>query len=141
VGYLKKPDLADVDAEGWFETGDLATMDGDGYIRITGRTKDVIIRGGENIPVVEVEELLYQHPHVSAAAIVGMPDERLGERACCFLILSAGATLTFGEMVGYLLSKGLSKTYLPERLEIVSEMPRTASGKIQKFHLRETLQR
>ena len=116
-------------------------MDGDGYIRITGRTKDVIIRGGENIPVVEVEELLYQHPHVSAAAIVGMPDERLGERACCFLILSAGATLTFGEMVGYLLSKGLSKTYLPERLEIVSEMPRTASGKIQKFHLRETLQR
>jgi cyclohexanecarboxylate-CoA ligase len=141
VGYLKKPDLADVDAEGWFETGDLATMDGDGYIRITGRTKDVIIRGGENIPVVEVEELLYQHPDVSAAAIVGMPDERLGERACCFLILSAGATLTFDEMVGYLLSKGLTKTYLPERLEVVSEMPRTASGKIQKFHLRETLQR
>jgi cyclohexanecarboxylate-CoA ligase len=141
VGYLKKPDLADVDAEGWFETGDLATMDGDGYIRITGRTKDVIIRGGENIPVVEVEELLYQHPDVSAAAIVGMPDVRLGERACCFLILSAGATLTFDEMVGYLLSKGLTKTYLPERLEIVSEMPRTASGKIQKFHLRETLQR
>ena len=141
VGYLKKPDLAGFDVEGWFETGDLATMDADGYIRITGRTKDVIIRGGENIPVVEVEELLYQHPHVSAAAIVGMPDERLGERACCFLILSAGMTLTFEEMVEYLLSKGLSKTYLPERLEIVSEMPRTASGKIQKFHLRETLQR
>ena len=141
VGYLKKPDLAGFDVEGWFETGDLATMDADGYIRITGRTKDVIIRGGENIPVVEVEELLYQHPHVSAAAIVGMPDERLGERACCFLILSAGATLSFEEMIEYLLSQGLTKTYLPERLEIVSEMPRTPSGKIQKFHLRETLQR
>ena len=141
VGYLKKPDLAGFDVEGWFETGDLATMDADGYIRITGRTKDVIIRGGENIPVVEVEELLYQHPDVSAAAIVGMPDERLGERACCFLILSAGATLSFEEMIEYLLSKGLTKTYLPERLEIVSEMPRTPSGKIQKFHLRETLQR
>ena len=141
MGYLKKPDLAGFDIEGWFETGDLATMDADGYIRITGRTKDVIIRGGENIPVVEVEELLYQHPDVSAAAIVRMPDARLGERACCFLILSAGATLSFEEMIEYLLSKGLTKTYLPERLEIVSEMPRTPSGKIQKFHLRETLQR
>ena len=113
MGYLKKPDLAGFDIEGWFETGDLATMDADGYIRITGRTKDVIIRGGENIPVVEVEELLYQHPDVSAAAIVGMPDERLGERACCFLILSAGATLSFEEMIESLLSKALTKTYLP----------------------------
>ena len=139
VGYLKKPELADLDDAGWFNTGDLATMDNDGYIRITGRTKDVIIRGGENIPVVEVEELLYQHPEVQAAAIVAMPDERLGERACCFLTLASGASMTFEEMVTYLLSKGLTKTYLPERLEIVTEMPRTASGKIQKFNLRERL--
>src|SRR5690606_18989210 len=126
VGYLKRPDRYDTDAEGWFETGDLARMDADGYIRITGRAKDIIIRGGENIPVVEVEELLYRHPAIQDAAIVGMPDARLGERGCAFVTLKPGARLTFEEMIAFLEEQRMAKQYLPERLEIVEEMPRTA---------------
>ena len=122
----------------WFETGDNARMDADGYIRISGRSKDIIIRGGENIPVVEVEELLYRHPGVADCAIVAMPDERLGERACAFVTLRPDAdALTFEAMCGFLLERRLAKPYLPERLELIDAMPRTASGKIQKYRLRE----
>jgi len=137
VGYLKRPELFATDAEGWFETGDLATMDADGYIRITGRAKDVIIRGGENIPVVEVEQLLHRHPAVQDVAVVAMPDPRLGERGCAFATLKPGHALSFAEMAGFLEEHQMARTYLPERLEIIDEMPRTASGKIQKFELRE----
>jgi len=137
VGYLKRPERFDTDAEGWFETGDLAWMLDNGYIRISGRGKDVIIRGGENIPIVEVEELLYRHRAVEDAAIVAMPDERLGERGCAFVTLKPGENLTFADMVAHLNAAGMSKSYLPERLEIIDAMPRTPSGKIQKFHLRE----
>lgn len=136
VGYLKRPD-AYVEYDGWFETGDLARMDADGYIRIVGRAKDIVIRGGENIPVVEVEDLLYRHPAVEACAIVAMPDERLGERACAFVQPKPGASFTFDDMIAHLTAAEMSKTYLPEKLEIVEEFPRTASGKIQKFELRE----
>ncbi|MDO9460529.1 MAG: cyclohexanecarboxylate-CoA ligase, partial [Alphaproteobacteria bacterium] len=107
------------------------------YIRITGRAKDIIIRGGENIPVVEVEELLYRHPSIVDAAIVGIPDPRLGERGCAFVTLHTGSNLTFDAMVEYLKDAKLARNYLPERLEVISEMPRTASGKIQKFKLRD----
>ena len=96
VGYLKKPQLNSIDEDGWFDTGDLARMDGDGYIRIVGRTKDVIIRGGENIPVAEVENLIYRHPRVAECAIVAMPDERLGERGCAFVTPKADASLDLG---------------------------------------------
>ena len=137
VGYLKRPEAYDVDAGGWFDTGDLARMDADGYIRITGRAKDIIIRGGENIPVAEVEELLYRHPAVQDAAIVAMPDPRLGERACAFVTLKPGAAFDLDSLTGWLAEAGTARTYWPERLEIVPEMPRTASGKIQKFALRE----
>jgi cyclohexanecarboxylate-CoA ligase len=137
VGYLKRPDAYAVDAEGWFDTGDLARQDADGYIRITGRAKDIIIRGGENIPVAEVEDLLYRHPAVQDAAIVAMPDARLGERACAFVTLKPGARFDFDAMTAWLAQCGTSRTYWPERLEIVPELPRTASGKIQKFELRE----
>ncbi len=137
VGYLKRPQAYGLDAEGWLETGDNARMDGEGYIRITGRAKDLIIRGGENIPVVEVEELLYRHPAVADAAVVAMPDERLGERGCAFVSLRPGGQLDFAAMVDYLLQQRLIKQYLPERLEIIAEFPRTPSGKIQKFRLRE----
>ncbi len=137
VGYLKHPEAYGMDPDGWFETGDKARLDADGYIRITGRTKDIIIRGGENIPVVEVEELLYRHPSVQDAAIVAMPDERLGERGCAFIVLREGAELTFEEMVGYLSEAKLARNYLPERMELLGDMPRTPSGKIQKFKLRE----
>ena len=137
VGYLKKPDLYQTDAEGWFETGDVARMDEDGYIRICGRIKDIIIRGGENIPVVEVESLLYRHPAVLAVAIVAVPDARLGERALAYVTVKLGAELTFEEMSAFLAKEKLAKNYFPEKLVTIEEMPRTASGKIQKFHLRE----
>ena len=137
VGYLKRPDLFDTDADGWFDTGDLATMDRDGYIRIVGRSKDVIIRGGENIPVVEVEDLLYKHPAIQDVAIVAMPHARLGECACAFAVLGEGCRLALEDLVEFLKTHRIATQYLPERLEIIAEMPRTASGKIQKFHLRQ----
>ena len=137
VGYLKRPDLNATDAEGWFETGDLARMDGDGYIRISGRAKDIIIRGGENVPVVEIENLLYRHPAVETVAIVGYPDARLGERACAFVTLRAGAALTLADVTAYLAAQNVARPYHPERLEVLADMPRTPSGKVQKFVLRE----
>jgi cyclohexanecarboxylate-CoA ligase len=140
VGYLKRPEAYGVDPDGWFDTGDLARMDEGGYIRITGRAKDIIIRGGENIPVADVEELLYRHPAVQDAAIVAMPDARLGERACAFVTLKPGAAFDFDTLTDWLRHSGLARTYWPERLELVSELPRTASGKIQKFALRERAQ-
>ena len=136
VGYLKRPDAYE-EYDGWFETGDLARMDADGYIRIMGRAKDIIIRGGENVPVVEVEDLIYRHPAVEAVAVVAMPDERLGERGCAFVQTKPGASFTFDNMVQHMVNFGMSKTYLPEKLELVEKFPRTASGKIQKFELRK----
>jgi cyclohexanecarboxylate-CoA ligase len=140
-GYLKRPQLNNVDAEGWFDTGDMARMDEQGYIRICGRYKDIIIRGAENIPVVEVESLLHKHPAVATVAIVGYPDERLGERACAFVTLTPGAEFDFDEMVRFLDEQKLAKQYFPERLEIRDALPATASGKIQKFALREMLRK
>ena len=138
VGYLKRPELYGVDQEGWFSTGDLARMDKDGYIRITGRTKDVVIRGGENIPVVEVENLLYKYPGIVDVALVGCPDERLGERVCAYVTLDEKATdLSLDDVKNYLIEEKLSKSYLPEYLEVIEAMPRTASGKIQKFIMKE----
>jgi cyclohexanecarboxylate-CoA ligase len=137
VGYLKRPELNPNDPEGWFDTGDLARMDADGYIRIAGRSKDIIIRGGENIPVVEVEGLLFRHPAVAEVAIVGIPDARLGERACAFVRLREGASLSLAEVTAYLEGQRMARQYMPERLEILAELPRTPSGKIQKFKLRE----
>lgn len=136
-GYLKRPELNDTDEEDWFDSGDLARLDDRGYIRITGRSKDVIIRGGENIPVVEIESLLYRHPAVELVAIVAYPDERLGERACAVIVPKAGQTLELPDIVDYLKSKNVAIQYVPERLVLLDEMPATPSGKIQKFKLRE----
>jgi cyclohexanecarboxylate-CoA ligase len=137
VGYLKRPEAFDTDEDGWFGTGDIASMDESGYIRITSRAKDIIIRGGENVPVVEVEELLYRHGAVRDAAIVAMPDPRMGERGCLFITLRPGESLDFESMQRHLEEAQLAKPYWPERLEVIDEMPRTPSGKIQKFKLRE----
>jgi acyl-CoA synthetase (AMP-forming)/AMP-acid ligase II len=123
----------------WFDTGDLATIDADGYLSISGRTKDVIIRGGENIPVVYVENVLYEHPGIAEVAVVGLPDPRLQERACACVVPAAGQELTFVGMRDFLAEKGVARQYWPERLEILPELPRTASGKIQKFRLREEI--
>ncbi|MCH2548625.1 MAG: AMP-binding protein [Alphaproteobacteria bacterium] len=137
VGYFKRPEAFDSDKDGWFETGDLAQKDNDGYIRISGRNKDVIIRGGENIPVVEIEGMIYKHPDVVDVAIVAMPDDRLGERCCAFLVLKPTRSLNLKKIIEFLLNQKISKNYLPERVEFLDEMPRTPSGKIQKFKLRE----
>jgi cyclohexanecarboxylate-CoA ligase len=137
TGYYKKPELKTFDAEGWFDSGDLAYMDSEGYIRISGRVKDVLIRGGENVPVVEIENLLYKHPSVAAVAVVGFPDARLGERGCAFIVPKQGSTIDLAAMQGYLAECKMAKQFWPERVELVSDLPRTASGKIQKFKLRE----
>jgi cyclohexanecarboxylate-CoA ligase len=138
-GYLGRPDLtAEVlTQDGWYRTGDLARVDADGYLRITGRVKDVVNRGGEKVPVAEIEQLLYQHPAVRDIAIVAMPDPRLGERACAFVVLEPGAELEFSTMQEYLDAARVAKTYWPERLESVDSLPRTPSGKIQKYVLRD----
>ncbi|WP_374408590.1 cyclohexanecarboxylate-CoA ligase [Hydrogenophaga sp.] len=138
-GYLKRPQWNGTDAEGWFDTGDLARMDAQGYIRITGRSKDVIIRGGENIPVVEVEALLYRHPAVAMAAVVAYPDERLGERACAMVVPKPGQNVDLPSIVEFMKSQKVANQYIPERLEVLDAMPATPSGKIQKFKLRELL--
>ena len=137
VGYLKRPALYAVDGDGWFDTGDIARMDEEGYIRICGRKKDIVIRGGENIPVVEVESALYRMPEIADVAIVAMPDPRLVERACAFATLRSGAAVTLDRIRAHLAAEGVAKHFWPERLEILAEMPRTATGKIQKFVLRE----
>ena len=138
-GYLKRPQWNSTDADGWFDSGDLARVDARGYIRISGRSKDVIIRGGENIPVVEVEALLYRHPAVAHAAIVAYPDDRLGERACAVVVPKAGQQIDFAGMVEFLKAQKLALQYVPERLIVRESMPSTPSGKIQKFKLREML--
>lgn len=140
-GYLKRPHLNGMDDNGWFDTGDRGRVDEKGYLRICGRSKDIIIRGAENIPVVEVEAELYKHPAVATVAVVAEPDERLGERACAFIIPKPGQSLTFDEMKAFLQERGLTKQYWPERLELRDSLPMTASGKIQKFALREELRR
>lgn len=136
-GYYKRPDLETFDGEGWFDSGDLAYMDTDGYIRISGRVKDILIRGGENVPVAEIENLLYKHPSVAAVAVVGYPDARLGERGCAFIVLRPGTTIDLAGVQDYLREARMAKQFWPERVEAVAELPRTASGKIQKFRLKE----
>lgn len=139
-GYLKRPHLNGTDEQGWFDTGDLARMDAHGYIRISGRSKDVIIRGGENIPVFEVESLLYKHPAVLQVAVVAYPDERLGERACAVVVPKPGQSIDLPEIVRFLKAEQVAVQYAPEKLLVLDAMPATPSGKIQKFKLREIVQ-
>ncbi|MGD9773308.1 cyclohexanecarboxylate-CoA ligase [Diaphorobacter sp.] len=138
-GYLHRAHLNGTDADDWFDTGDLAYIDERGYLRITGRSKDVIIRGGENIPVVEIESLLYRHPAVALAAIVAIPDERLGERACAVVVPKPGQTIDLAGMVEFLKAQKVALQYIPEKLVVRDDLPSTPSGKIQKFRLREMM--
>ena len=138
-GYLNRPDFTAeaITDDGFYRTGDLARIDEDGYLRITGRVKDVINRGGEKVPVAEIEQLLHGHPAVRDVAIVAMPDERLGERACAFVVLEPDTELDFATMLEYLDRCRVAKPYWPERLELAQTLPKTPSGKIQKYVLRE----
>jgi cyclohexanecarboxylate-CoA ligase len=126
--------------DGWFRTGDLGTLDADGWLRITGRRKDIIIRKGENISARELEALLAEHPAVAEVAVVGLPDPAAGEIACAVVRTRAGAASpTLADATAWLETHGLSRRKLPERLALVDDFPRTASGKILKRALREQL--
>ncbi|MHB1125331.1 MAG: AMP-binding protein [Bacillota bacterium] len=127
------------DAEGWFHTGDLGRLDNDGYLEITGRVKDIIIRGGENISAKEIEDLLHMHPGIEEAAVVAMPDLKMGEKVCAYVRLRTGKSLAFEEMVDFLASYHLARQKLPERLEIMDAFPVTASGKVKKNELRRDI--
>jgi cyclohexanecarboxylate-CoA ligase len=138
LGYLDLPAATAevIDNEGWFTTGDTALRSDQGYILLEGRTKDIVIRGGENIPVAAVESLLFEHPDIVEATVVGLPDARLGERACAVIVPRGAEALTLDLLCEYLLQQGLSKHFLPERLELVDALPKTPSGKIRKADLR-----
>lgn len=126
--------------DGYSRSGDLGVMDADGYVRVTGRLKDIVIRGGLNISVRQVEDLLSAHPAVDSVAVVGMPDDRLGERICCYIVPNPGCDdITLEQLTSYLQAQGLAIQKMPERLEVLSEMPMTATGKIQKHVLREDI--
>ena len=142
--YINQPEATAemFTADGFSKSGDLGVMDADGYVRVTGRVKDIVIRGGLNISVRQVEDLLSAHPAVAAVAAVGMPDEVLGERVCCYLVPVAGAEpLTVAQIRDYLLAAGLDIQKVPERVEIVEALPMTATGKVQKNLLREDVAR
>jgi cyclohexanecarboxylate-CoA ligase/acyl-CoA synthetase len=144
LGYWRDPERTAeaIDARGISRSGDLGKVDAEGYMRVTGRIKDLIIRGGTNISAREVEEHLLTHPKVAAVALVGMPDRVLGERACAFVVPkgSIDQAPTFEELTTYLkIERQIAVIKLPERLEIIDELPMTATGKVQKFVLRDKL--
>ncbi|MBC7500904.1 MAG: acyl-CoA synthetase [Herminiimonas sp.] len=137
-GYLKNKDAtAEAFAGGWFHTGDLAVLNPDGYIKIKDRSKDIIISGGENISSIEVEDVLYRHPAVIAAAVVARPDPKWGETPCAFIELKAGASLTQEEIIAHC-KKHLAGFKIP-KIVFFGELPKTSTGKIQKFTLREQM--
>ena len=137
-GYLDESLDADAFVDGWFRTGDLGVIDEQGYVRITGRLKDVIIRKGENVSAKEVEDLLYTHERVVDVAVVGVPDEERGEMVVAIVAVQGGAEpLSFAEMQAFLKEQGLRMQALPERLEHLDEIPRNASGKVVKNDLRD----
>lgn len=144
MGYFDEPELTAraLDEEGWYYSGDLCRMDEAGYIKITGRKKDIIVRGGENISSREVEDILLQHPKIHDACVVAMPDERLGERSCAYVVLKAPHhSLSLEEVVAFLSRKRVAKYKYPEHIVVIEKLPRTASGKIQKFLLRKDIMR
>jgi cyclohexanecarboxylate-CoA ligase len=122
-------------SDGWFRTGDLGVLDADGYLRITGRLKDIIIRKGEKISVKEVEDLIAEHPAIAEVALIPRPDAATGERACAVVRLRPGATIDLPSLTAFLATKGLAKQKWPEQLKVVSDFPRTESGKILRAKL------
>ncbi len=125
--------------EGFFKTGDIAKIDSEGRLIITGRKKEIIIRGGENISAKEVEELIGSHPKVDQVAVVGMPDPLLGERVCAFIKPRGSEVITFEEIISFLKEKKTSVLYLPERIEIIDEIPLTNVGKVDKKRLKQLI--
>ena len=141
LGYYKAPEAnrTGFDAEGFYRTGDLMRRGPGGGLVVEGRRKDMINRGGEHISAEEIENLILTHQAVHNVAVIGMPDEDLGERICAYMILKPGQSMTFKELCDFLLSKNIAKFKLPERLEVVGEFPLTNIGKVSKKDLREDI--
>jgi cyclohexanecarboxylate-CoA ligase len=138
AGYTD-PAIDPLTPDGWFRTGDLGVLDADGLLRVTGRLKDIIIRGGENISATELEDIMSSHPAVADVAVIGVPDERLGERVCAVVVPRSGAALTLDDVVAHLRAHHVATHKLPEQLEVVSSLPRTASGKLAKAAVRASI--
>ncbi|MDX6380464.1 MAG: fatty-acyl-CoA synthase [Rubrobacteraceae bacterium] len=138
-GYYKMPDKTEevIDEDGWLHTGDLAVMDENGYVKITGRAKDMIIRGGENVYPREIEEFLYTHPEISDVQVYGVPDEKYGEQIAAAIILKKDSSLTADDVKEFC-RENIAHYKVPEYVDFVEEYPMTASGKIQKYKLRES---
>jgi acyl-CoA synthetase (AMP-forming)/AMP-acid ligase II len=141
AGYFNQPELSErsFDEEGFFRTGDLFRIIDERVIAFFDRKKDMIIRGGFNISAAEVENILKGHPDIADAAVIGMPDEVLGERTCAFIVTGEGATLTLDDVKAFMESEGVANYKWPERIEIVEEIPRNPVGKVIKTELRRTL--
>jgi fatty-acyl-CoA synthase len=136
-GYWNLPDLTpETIRDGWLYTGDLARRDEDGYIYIVDREKDMYVSGGENVYPAEIEKILHTHSKIFDAGIVGIPDEKWGEVGKAFIVLIPGQTMDNGEVFEFLKGK-VAKYKIPKYVEYVEELPRTASGKVQKFLLKE----
>ena len=135
-GYLKNPEAtAEAFAGGWFHSGDLGVLHPDGYIQLKDRSKDIIISGGENISSIEVEDVLYKHPDIQAAAVVARPDEKWGETPCAFVELREGATVSEEDIIAF--AREHLAGFKAPRTIVFCELPKTSTGKIQKFALRE----
>jgi fatty-acyl-CoA synthase len=139
LGYWEQPDkTAEAVEDGWMHTGDLAVMHDDGYVEITGRIKDMVIRGGENVYPREIEEFLYTHPDVLDAQVIGVPDEKYGEELCAWIRMKEGAEPLTAEAVREFCTGQLAHYKIPRYVEIVDEFPMTVTGKIRKVEMRET---
>ncbi|HEY7050533.1 MAG TPA: AMP-binding protein, partial [Mycobacterium sp.] len=140
LGYLDGTDHDKLfTPDGWMRMGDICELDADGYLTLTGRTSDFILRGGKNISAVAVEEAVATHPAVAVAAAVAMPDPLFGERVCVFVELCSSDSLDLPALVDHLRALGVSKELMPERLEILDELPRSSGGKIAKGRLRDDI--
>jgi fatty-acyl-CoA synthase len=139
LGYWDEPEkTADVlDAAGWMHTGDLATMDADGYVNIVGRIKDLVIRGGENVYPREVEEFLYSHPDIADVSVIGVPDEKYGEELCAWVRMREGAEPLDAAAVKEFCQGRLAHYKVPRYVQVVDEFPMTVTGKVRKVEMRE----
>ena len=140
LGYWRRESMtqASFTPDGWFKTGDIGRLDADGFLVLTGRSKELVIRGGENVPIVEIETLLMEHPQIRAVAVVGIPDPRLGEKVCAVVECRTDAAHpTLGEVSDYLIGRKLTKQFIPQFLLVVDELPRTAVGKVKKQAVRD----
>jgi acyl-CoA synthetase (AMP-forming)/AMP-acid ligase II len=141
AGYIQGREFTERHFTGdWFHTGDLGRLDADGYLSLTGRAKDIIVRGAEKVPVREIEEVLGGHPRVAEVALVGVPDGRLGERAVACVRLRDREPLTLDELTGFLAERRVTRQFWPEDLAVLESFPRTPAGKVQKPMLRRMLE-